>query len=80
MPDSTSNLFIDVQQVVATTKRKEDDFVAAAQAAGATAHQEQKTLVAAVAAARKTLDEARAFDRAAILAWKKEKSIAHHLE
>jgi hypothetical protein len=33
-----------------------------------------------VAAARKTLDEARARERAAALAWKKEKTIARHLE
>jgi hypothetical protein len=33
-----------------------------------------------VAAARKTLDEARARERAAALAWEKEKTIAHHLE
>jgi hypothetical protein len=33
-----------------------------------------------VAAARKTLDEARAREHAAALAWEKEKTIAHHLE
>jgi hypothetical protein len=50
------------------------------QAAAATAHREQEALVAAVAAARKTLDEARARERAATLAWEKEKTIDHHLE
>jgi hypothetical protein len=33
-----------------------------------------------MAAARKTLDVARACDRAAALAWEKEKIIARHLE
>jgi hypothetical protein len=33
-----------------------------------------------VAATRKTLDEALARERAAALAWKKEKTIARHLE
>jgi hypothetical protein len=86
MSGSTSNLSVDEQQaavVVATaaaTKRKEDDAAAAAQATAATAHREQEALVAAVAAARKTLDEARACECTAALAWEKEKTIAHHLE
>jgi hypothetical protein len=33
-----------------------------------------------VAVARKTLDETRARERAAILAWENEKTIARHLE
>ncbi len=82
MPDNNSNLStVNGQQAVAATaKRKEDNAAAAAQAAAATAHREQEALVAAVAAARKTLDEARARERAAALAWEKEKTIARHLE
>jgi hypothetical protein len=78
MPGSTSNHSVDEQQAAA--KRKEDDAVAAAQAAAATAHRGQEALIAAVAVARKTLDEARACERAAALAWQKEKTIARHLE
>jgi hypothetical protein len=83
MSGSTSNLSVDEQQVAAAVaataaKRKEDD--AAAQAAAATAHREKEALVAAVAATCKTLDEARARERAAALAWEKEKTIACHLE
>jgi hypothetical protein len=33
-----------------------------------------------VAPARKILDEARACERTVILAWEKEKTIAHHLQ
>jgi hypothetical protein len=83
MPGNTSNLSVDEQQaavVAAAAKRKEDDAAATAQAAAATTHREQEALVATVAAARKTLDEARARERAAALAWEKEKTIAHHLE
>jgi hypothetical protein len=81
MSGSTSNLSINEQQAAATAaKRKEDDVAAAAQAAAATVHREQEALVAAVAAARKTLDEARARECAAALAWEKEKTIARHLE
>ncbi len=80
MSGSTSNLSVDEQQAAAAAKRKEDDAAAAAQAAAATAHREQEALVAAVAAARKTLDEARAHERAAALTWEKEKIIARHLE
>jgi hypothetical protein len=76
----TSNLFVDKQQAVAAAKRKEDDADAAAQAIVATAHQEQEILVAAVAAACKTLDEARARERATTLAWEKETTIARHQE
>jgi hypothetical protein len=79
MSGNTSNLSVDEQQAAAT-KRKEDDTAAVAQAAAATAHREQEALVAAVAATRKTLDEARACERAAALAWEKEKTIARHLE
>jgi hypothetical protein len=50
------------------------------QAAAATTHREQEALVAAMAAACKTLDEARACERAVALAWEKEKTIARHLE
>jgi hypothetical protein len=85
MSGSTSNLSVNEQQAAATVaaaataaKRKEDDAAAAAQAA--TAHREQEALVAAVATAHKTLDEARSRERAAALAWEKEKTIARHLE
>jgi hypothetical protein len=37
-------------------------------------------VIVVVAAARKTLTEERARERAAALAWEKEKTIAHHLE
>jgi hypothetical protein len=80
MSDSTSNLSVNEQQAVAAAKRKEDDVAPVAQAAAATAHREQEALVAAMAAARKTLDEARARERATALAWEKEKTIARHLE
>jgi hypothetical protein len=80
MPGSTSNLSVDEQQVAAAAKRKEDDAAAVAQAAAATVHREQEALVAIVAAARKTLDEARARERAAALTWEKEKTITRHLE
>jgi hypothetical protein len=81
MPDSNSNLStVDGQQAVDAAKSKEDD-TAAAQATAATTHREQETLVAVVAATRKTLDEAWALERAATLAWEKEKTIiTHHLE
>jgi hypothetical protein len=85
MSGSTSNLSVDEQQftaavAAAAAKRKEDDAVAAAQAAAATTHRKQEALIATVAAARKTLDKARVRERAAALAWEKEKTIARHLE
>jgi hypothetical protein len=86
MSGITSNLSINEQQaavvaaVATAAKRKEDDVAAAAQAVVATAHREKEALIAVVAAARKTLDEARACERAAALAWEKEKTIARHLE
>jgi hypothetical protein len=85
MPGSTSNLSVDEQQAavtatVAAAKRKEDGAAATAQAVVATTHREQEALVTAVAASLKTLDEARARERAAALAWEKEKTIARHLE
>jgi hypothetical protein len=64
MPGSTSNLSVDEQQVV---------VVAAAAAA-------KRKEDDAAATTRKTLDEARAHERAAALAWEKEKTIARHLE
>jgi hypothetical protein len=79
MTGSTSNLSVDEQQVAAA-KRKEDNVVAMAQAAAATAYREHEAHVAVVAAARKTLDEARACEHAATLAWEKEKTLAHHLK
>jgi hypothetical protein len=79
MLSSTSNLSVDEQQATAA-KRKEDDAATAAQAAITTTHREQEALVATVAAACKTLDEARARERAAALAWEKEKTITYHLE
>jgi hypothetical protein len=79
MSGSTSNLSFDEQQAAAA-KRKEDDAAAVAQAAAATAHREQEALIATVATARKTLDEAKAREHVAALAWKKEKTIARHLE
>jgi hypothetical protein len=80
MPGSNSNLStIDEQQAAAAAAmRKEDDAAAVAQAVAATLHREQEALVAAVPVAHKTLDEAR--ERAAALAWEKEKTITHHLE
>jgi hypothetical protein len=77
MPGSNSNLStVDGQHAAAAaataSKRKEDDAAAA--------HQEQDALVAAVPAARKTMDETQVHERAAALAWKKEKIIARHLE
>jgi hypothetical protein len=86
MSGITSNLSINKQQVAVVAaaataaKRKEDDVAAAAQAVVATVHREKEALIAVVAAARKTLDEARACERAAALAWEKEKTIARHLE
>jgi hypothetical protein len=52
--------------------------VVAAQATATTAHLEQEPLIAIMVAARKTLDEARARERAAALAWEKEKTIVYH--
>jgi phage terminase large subunit-like protein len=87
MSGSTSNLSVDEQQAAAAAiaaaaaaKRKEDDAAAVAQATAATTHREQEALITVVAAARKTLDEARARERVATLAWEKEKTIARHLE
>jgi hypothetical protein len=86
MPSNTSNLSVDEQQAVvaaaaaAAAKGKEDDAMATAQAAAVAAHREQEALVAAVAAACKTLDESRARERTAALAWEKEKTIVRHLE
>jgi hypothetical protein len=81
IPGSTSNLSVDEQQAAATTaKRKEDDVAAVTQAAAAITHREQEALVATMVAAHKTLVEARACEPTAVLAWEKEKTIAHHLE
>jgi hypothetical protein len=71
MPGSTFKLSVNEQQAAAT-KRKEDD--------AATTHREKEALIATMATARKTLDEARACEHAAALAWEKEKTIACHLE
>jgi hypothetical protein len=79
MLSSTSNLSVDEQQAAAA-KRKEDNAATTAQAAITTTHREQEALVATVAAACKTLNEARARERAAALAWEKEKTITYHLE
>jgi hypothetical protein len=78
MPSNTSNLSVDEQQAAAA-KKKEDDTTAT-QAVAATTQREQEALVAVVAAACKTLDEARAHERATTLTWEKEKNIARHLE
>jgi hypothetical protein len=80
MPGSTFNLSINKQQAAAAAKRKEDDAAAVAQATAATAHREHEALIAVVVAARKTLDEARACERATALAWEKENTIVRHLE
>jgi hypothetical protein len=75
MLGNASNLStIDGKQAAAAaaTAKKEDD--------AATVHRKQKALVVVMAAARKTLDEARAREHTAALAWEKEKTIAHHLE
>jgi hypothetical protein len=79
MPGSTSNLSVDEQQAIVIAAKKED-VMAAAQAAATTVHRDQEALIAAVAVARKTLDEARARDHAAVLTWDKEKTITRHLE
>jgi hypothetical protein len=80
MPGSNSNLStIDGQHATAAAVKRKDDTAATAQPTTATAHREQEALVAVVAAARKTLDEARARERDAALAWE-EKTIAHHVE
>jgi hypothetical protein len=81
MPGSNSNLStVDGQHAAVTAaKRKEDDAAATAQAAAATVHREQEALIVVVAAAHKTLDEARARERATALAWEK-KTITHHLK
>jgi hypothetical protein len=52
--------------------------VVAARATATTAHLEQELLIAIMVAARKTLDEARAHERTAALAWEKEKAIVYH--
>jgi hypothetical protein len=63
----TSNLSTKEQQVAAVVaKRKEDDTVTMSHAV--------------VAAVCKTLDETRAHERAATLAWEKEKTNARHPE
>jgi mannose-1-phosphate guanylyltransferase len=80
MSGSTSNLSVDKQQASVAAKRKEEDAAAVAQAAVATAHREQEALVNVVPAAHKTLDEARARQRATALAWEKEEAIARHME
>jgi hypothetical protein len=83
MPGSTSNLSVDEQHAAATTataKRKEEEATVVAQAITATKHREQEPLIAAVATTCKTLDEARACERAIALTWEKEKTITHHLE
>jgi hypothetical protein len=54
--------------------------MATAHAAATTMHREQEALIVVVATARKTLDDALACERAAALAWEKEKTIARHLE
>jgi hypothetical protein len=79
MLGSTSNLSVDEQQAIVIAAKKED-VMAAAQAAATTVHRDQEALIAAVAVARKTLDEARARDHAAVLTWDKEKTITRHLE
>jgi hypothetical protein len=80
MPGNTSILFINEKQATTTAKMKEDDVTATAQATATTAHREQEALTVIVAAARMPLDAARACEHAAALAWKKEKTLACHLE
>jgi hypothetical protein len=46
----------------------------------ATAQREQEVFIVVVVVARNTLDKCQAHERAATLAWEKEKFIAHHLE
>jgi hypothetical protein len=84
MPGSNSNLYavdghhaVVTTTAIVTTKRKEEDATAAAQAAAAATHREQEALVVATC---KTLDKARAHERAAALTWEKEKTITPHLE
>jgi hypothetical protein len=60
--------------------REQDDAAAAAQVTAATTHQEQEALITTAATARKTLDEARACERATTLAWENEKTMTRHLE
>jgi hypothetical protein len=74
MSSSTSNLSVDEQQATAAAKRKDDA------AAMTTTQGEQEALIAVVAVVRKALDEAHVHERAATIAWEKEKIIAHHLE